>query len=222
MMPRHSSLCEMALLLRRRHPALGVAALVGIGEVHERQRRLLRRQVVGRLFRDLLAVVAGAIVHADRAGRHDVAQLGLAGEERGRQARVGGVREDRRRLDVALARPPRVPGQAMHLGLDAREHRRVRRQRRGVADGQRVIAVGAALAEEVVPLQVQRGHGVGAQPVLADDEDMVDLRPRLLRRAASALSAGGVAWSAAGTALSRPPASRRRGRDRRVQGHACR
>ena len=29
------------VLLRRRHPALGVAELVGIGEVHERQRRLL-------------------------------------------------------------------------------------------------------------------------------------------------------------------------------------
>jgi hypothetical protein len=144
--------------------------------VHEGQRRALGGQVAGGFFCNPLAIVTGSLVDADGARRHDVAQLGLAGEEGRRQPGLLRVREDGRRLDVALARAPGVPGQAVLLGLDAREHRGVRRQRRSVADGERVIAVAAALAQEVVPLQVQRGDGVGAQPVLGDDEDVVDAR----------------------------------------------
>ena len=79
-------------------------------------------------------------------------------------------------------------GTPVHARLDAREHRGVRRQRRGVADGQRVVAIAAAAAQKVVPLEVQRRHRIGAQAVFADDEDVVDLelglfwRQRLVRR----------------------------------------
>ena len=45
MMPRHWSLLAMAFFCADDIQPLRVAELVGIGEVHERQRRLLRRQI---------------------------------------------------------------------------------------------------------------------------------------------------------------------------------
>ena len=209
MMPRQRSLLAMAFFCADDIQPLEWPSSSGSEKCTNASAGFSVVRYVGRLLRDLLAVVAGPLVHADGAGRHDVAQLGLAGEERRRQPGVLRVREDGRRLDVALARPPGVPGQAVHAS--ARRPTASRRapaasRRRGWSARDRCSE--PRLRMRSCHLQVQRRHGVGAQPVFADDEDVVDLRARLLdgveRRATVELSV-----DAAPTAGSRPARHRR-------------
>ena len=134
-------------------------------------------EVLRRFVDDLLAEVAGAREHVDRAGVGDVLELLLADEgDRAAAALLGGV-EDRRHLDVAALRLPRVPVQTVLLDVEAGQHRGVRRQRRGAPDRARVERVGGALHDRLVDGRADAHERIGAQAVLADDDDVPD-RPR--------------------------------------------
>ena len=176
--------------LRVRHPAVGVTAVVGIGEVHELDLRPLLDEVARRFGDDLLAEVSGAREEVDRSRLRDVFQLALAHERRRALAGVMSGVEDRRHADVPAFGLPRVPVQPVRIDVEPRQHRGVRGQRRRVPDRPRGEGVGPARHHRRVHRRANVHERVGPHAILADDDDVGDARPARRGAAAHAVGVG--------------------------------